>query len=398
MEHRHAYRRPTIIIFLDLKAAFDSVDRQILWYYLECSGMPTKYVQILRSLYSSSHSQVRTYGEITQELFTLSGVRQGCPASPFLFNFAIEGLLQLALPNCCEQGIQLLPGNRLTNLEYADDVVLIGENTIAVQEFLNHLSCSANSIGMRFAPTKCKVLLQDWVDPPPTLLLDGKQLERVNSFVYLGSTISPGGQIADEISSRICKARQAFANLSHLWRRKDVRLATKGRVYAAAVRPVLLYASETWPLRCEDIRKLEVFDYRCLRSIARIWWDHRISNEDVLRRVFGARHRRNKLIDVLQHHQLRWLGHVLRMPETRLPRRALFAKSGEGWKKPPGGQVSTWQQRLKKLTAALSHVGRCRLPGWGARDDPHQWLHTLNDMASNRDQWRLCTKRITFLN
>ena len=136
----------------------------------------------------------------------------------------------------------------MTNLEHADDVVLIGGNTIAVQEFLNNMPCSANSLGMRFALTMCKVLLQDWVDPPSTLLLDGKQLERVDSRVYLGSIISPSGQIADEISSRICKARQAFANSFHLWRHKVVRLANKCRAHAAAVRPVLMYVSETRPL------------------------------------------------------------------------------------------------------------------------------------------------------
>ncbi|VDP54751.1 unnamed protein product [Schistosoma mattheei] len=49
------------------------------------------------------------------------------------------------------------------------------------------------------------------------------------------------------MSARIQKARLAFANLRHLWRRRDVRLSTKGRVYCAAARSVLLYGSKTWP-------------------------------------------------------------------------------------------------------------------------------------------------------
>ncbi|VDP59406.1 unnamed protein product [Schistosoma mattheei] len=52
--------------------------------------------------------------------------------------------------------------------------------------------------------------------------------------------------------------------------RRDIRLLTQGRVYCAAVRSVLLYGSETWPVRVEDIRRLLVFDHRCLRSIAPI--------------------------------------------------------------------------------------------------------------------------------
>ncbi|VDO53058.1 unnamed protein product [Schistosoma margrebowiei] len=48
----------------------------------------------------------------------------------------------------------------------------------------------------------------------------------------------------------------AFANLRHLWRRRDIRLSIKGRVYCAAVRFVLLSGCETWPLRVESTSKL----------------------------------------------------------------------------------------------------------------------------------------------
>ncbi|VDP37568.1 unnamed protein product, partial [Schistosoma mattheei] len=51
--------------------------------------------------------------------------------------------------------------------------------------------------------------------------------------------------VSDEISARIRKARLASANLRHLWRRRDIRLPIKGRLYCAAVRSVLLYGSET---------------------------------------------------------------------------------------------------------------------------------------------------------
>ena len=89
-------------------------------------------------------------------------------------------------------------------------------------------------------------------------------------------------------------------------------------------------------------------------------------------------------------HQLRWLGHVLRMPSDRLPRRAMFSGIGVGWKKSRGGQAKTWHKSMKSLTSGLNHVGRCRLPGWGPRDDRNRWLETLNDMAQNRLQWRKC--------
>ena len=165
--------------------------------------------------------------------------------------------------------------------------------------------------------------------------------------------------LSDEISARIQKARLAFANLRHLWRRRDIHLSIKGRVYCAAVRSVLLYGCETWLLRVEDTCNLLVFDHRCLRNIARICWIHRVINSEVRHRVLGND---GKSVDeVMNLHRLRWLGHMLRMPEHRLPRRAMLTSVGDGWKRVRGDQTKTWHQCLKSVTCSLSHVGRCRI-------------------------------------
>ncbi|KAH9590491.1 Presequence protease, mitochondrial, variant 3 [Schistosoma haematobium] len=170
-------------------------------------------------------------------------------------------------------------------------------------------------------------------------MIGSEVVGRVDRFTYLGSLISPCGLVCDEISARIQKARLAFANLRHLWHRLDIRLPTKGRVCCAAVRSVLLYGSETWSVRVEDIRRLLVFDHRCLRNIARISWDHRVSNAVVRKRVLG---KDGKPIDeVVKLDQLRWLGHVLRMPNDRLPRRVVFHGIEVNWKKARGGQTKT---------------------------------------------------------
>ena len=95
------------------------------------------------------------------------------------------------------------------------------------------------------------------------------------------------------------------------------------------------------------------------------------------------------VIEQLHHHRHRWLGHVLRMSDNRLPRRALFAEPKSSWKRPSGGQHMTWQR--KSLTEGLSHVGNVRLAGLRPRDPSHLWLETLSDMASSRSQWRSCT-------
>ncbi|CAH8490480.1 unnamed protein product [Dicrocoelium dendriticum] len=393
LELRHIHRRPTIIVFLDIRAAFDSVDRSALWNCLLKKGVLDKFVTILKVLHTHTSGKVRAYGTHSSSFAVASGVRQGCPISPFLFNFAIEDVLQRALEGVQDCGVELLPGDRLTDLDYADDIALLEDDPQSVQNALDRLAMEASKYGLCFTPGKCKTLLQDWQVPEPALTIAGHVLEQVPCFTYLGSCITAGGGVGDEVSQRIAKARLAFIKLRRLWRRRDVTLKLMGRVYNASVRAVLLYGCETWPIRSEDMKRLSVFDNRCLRRIARVWWQHHVSNAEVRDRVLGANSA--SLQDVILRHRMRWLGHVLRMPAHRLPRRALFAFPGSDWKKCRGGQPMTWRRSMKKATSSLAAVGPVRLPGWGPRDAELQWLETLDVMARNRHQWRQCCSAIS---
>jgi hypothetical protein len=389
LEQRHAHQRPSIVVFLDIRAAFDSIDRTTLWNCLTKNGVPNKFVNMLKALYDGTSGNVRVYKQLSASFPIASGVRQGCPISPFLFNFAIDDILGAALSRVENGGVDLLPGRRVQDLDYADDIVVCGEDTKAVQATLDSLVTEVNRYGMQFSSVKCKVLLQDWTAATPSLTLMNEPLEFVNQFTYLGSIISAGGDITSEVSSRISKARMAFAGLRHLWRRRDLSLRLKGRVYNASVRAVLLYGCESWPLRVSDIRRLTSFDHRCLRSISRVWWQQRVSNAELRRRVFGDTHNK-ELGYVIEFHRLRWLGHVLRMEEQRLPKRALFALPDGSWKKRRGGQSLTWMRNMKDRTSRLASVGSVRLPGWGPKESQCLWLETLMDMAQDRTQWRSC--------
>ena len=181
-----------------------------------------------------------------------------------------------------------------------------------------------------------------------------------------------------------------FANLNHLWRRDDVSLGLKGRVYKCTVRATLLYGCETWTLRNQDLQQLQVFDMRCLRHIAKISLSDKISNERVLYRIFKEGSARCSLPSQLNLSRLRWLGHILRMDNSRLPQKSIASKAPNSWKKAAGGQRKTWLKDIKQLASPLAKIGNVWLPGWSHKDDPSQWIDTLTDMARDRTQWRSC--------
>jgi len=98
-------------------------------------------------------------------------------------------------------------------------------------------------------------------------------------------------------------------------------MKTNISVYKAAVRSVLFYAVETWPLKALHLRGLEVFDHRCLRKILKIRYSDRISNVDV-------RHHCCKIepaATIVKQTRLRWLGHMLRRHNERIVKQVLLA-------------------------------------------------------------------------
>ena len=113
------------------------------------------------------------------------------------------------------------------------------------------------------------------------------------------------------------------------------------------------------------------------------------------RKIFRRTDKAKSLADIIQQARLRWLGRVLRMDEKRLTQKVMFATRGTSWKKSRGGQQLIWQSNMKKITNDLAVAGALRLPGWGPRDSPHQWLRRLQDMARYRQQWRTCCHSIT---
>ena len=78
------------------------------------------------------------------------------------------------------------------------------------------------------------------------------------------------------------------------------------------------------------------------------------------------------------------------MNSSRLPKKYLLVEPKLGWKRSRGDQVMTCHRGMKESTERLAAIDSCRLPGRGPKDPQHAWLNTLEEMATNRCQWRSC--------
>ena len=71
-------------LFVDLKAAFDSVNREKLWEYLTEKGVSEELVRSTEEIYEKTKNKVKLNGKESEWFWTKGGLRQGCPLSPTL--------------------------------------------------------------------------------------------------------------------------------------------------------------------------------------------------------------------------------------------------------------------------------------------------------------------------
>ncbi|BHF72763.1 hypothetical protein SprV_0401583400 [Sparganum proliferum] len=126
VDARTSYQQPTAVCFVDFAAAFDFVHLESPWRVMALDSVPPKIIAIIKTYYRSTIARVLVHNNLSQPFGIRSGVRQGCILSPVLFNYAIDWILGRALHE--GDGVEFAPGQRLTDLDYADDIALLASS------------------------------------------------------------------------------------------------------------------------------------------------------------------------------------------------------------------------------------------------------------------------------
>jgi len=152
----------------------------------------------------------------------------------------------------------------------------------------------------------------------------------------------------------MCKVSVAFGRLREkLWNNNDVTIRVKCQVYRAIVLTTLLYSSKSWMLYTSQVRKLNSFMMKQLKSIMKFKWWQKISSTKILQRA--------KLTPIYNQViicNFKWVGHIARMDEHRLPKQTLFFQLVSGHKKrgrPKLRYKDTIQRNLKEKSIEVKN-------------------------------------------
>jgi Reverse transcriptase (RNA-dependent DNA polymerase) len=112
------------MIFIDLEKAYDKIPKNIIWWSFKRKLVPTKYVTLIKDMYTNVVTCVRACDCESDILSIKMRLHQGSALSPYIFTLVMDEItndIQEDIPWC---------------MLFADDVVLIDESRIGVNQKL----------------------------------------------------------------------------------------------------------------------------------------------------------------------------------------------------------------------------------------------------------------------
>ena len=171
-------------------------------------------------------SNFRTGHGTTDWFQTGKGVRQGCILS---LGLNAEYIMRNAGPDEAQARIKIARRN-INNLRYAEDTTLMAESEEELKSLLK-VKEESEKHGLKLKIQKTKIMASS---PITSWQIDGKRMETVSDFIFLGSKITADGDYSHEVKRRLLLGRKAMTSLNRILKSK-VTLPTKVRLVKAMV-------------------------------------------------------------------------------------------------------------------------------------------------------------------
>ena len=144
-------------------------------------------------------------------------------------------------------------GTWINNLCFADDIDLIEEDPQRLKHTVNKISTEAMLHGLTMNLSKTKTMVFGENETDENITTQGNILENVESFTYLGCTMTHDLDCKKEVAIRFAKAMTLLKAMDKIWSSKSIKWHTKLRVLDTCVFSSALYGCEAWVITKEIV-------------------------------------------------------------------------------------------------------------------------------------------------
>ncbi|TWW73603.1 hypothetical protein D4764_15G0009970 [Takifugu flavidus] len=266
---------------------------------------------------------------------------------PFLES--LEGVLESA-PSGCSLVLlwsELLAVSRtrfrIGSLLFADDVVLLASSARDLQLSLDRFAAACEAAGMKISTSKSETMVLNRKKVECLLRVKEEILPQVEEFKYLGVLFTSEGRMEWEIDRRIGAASAVIWTLHRsVVVKRELRRKAKLSIYRSIFIPTLTYGHELWVMTERTRSRVQAAEMSFLRRVAGLSLRDRVRSS-AIREELGV----ESLLLRVERSQMRWLGHLVRMPPGRLPGE-VFRACPSG-RRPPGRPRTRWRDYVSRL-------------------------------------------------
>ena len=180
-----------------------------------------------------------------------------------------------------QAGIKIA-GRNINNLRYADDTILMAESEEELKSLLMKVKEESEKVGFKLSIQKTKIMASG---PINLWQIDGKTVETVVDFIFLGTEITADGDCSHEIKIHLLLERKVMTNLDSILKSRDIPLPIKFHLVKAMVFPVVMYGCESWTIKKAEHRRIDAFELWDWRRLLRVLWTARRSIQSILKEI-----------------------------------------------------------------------------------------------------------------
>ena len=258
MEYTKAHDIPGILVSLDFRKAFDSLEWPFIMRTLDTFNFGTSIKKWVCTFYTNIESAALNNGFLTKWFRPSRGVRQGCPLSPYLFILSAEIMANKVRQEPGFNGIKIL-GKELKLSQYADDTNLFCADLASVEKILEIVENFGNMAGLKLNRRKTKAIWLGRWEKNKSNPLQLKWLH--NPVKILGIYVSYDENGNKQMNFNL-KLQKLQTNLD-MWRARDLTLFGRVLIIKSLGLSQLVYSASnlTVPQEITPIIKTKLFKF-----------------------------------------------------------------------------------------------------------------------------------------
>jgi exonuclease III len=264
----------TYVAFIDIKKAYDSVPIEALLRKVELAGIGGRTLRYFRAIYQNARVRVRTAYGLSDEINLERGLRQGCNASPLLFDMFINDILQ----GCERFGVKVAGVRRTsTGLLFADDLALTCGSADDLRGALLSISRWAEFNEMAFGVKKCGVMgvgvggMEAVRNDPVGFRINGEAIPIVESYTYLGLEFTHDLNLDTMVKARVSIGRRTIQAMRAALGCHDIPIKIRvDTMVRALLLPRLTYGGELWGMQLRRSNMVQRVLDEALLIVARV--------------------------------------------------------------------------------------------------------------------------------